>query len=92
LRDWNDVFDGEAIVSDIMDVRRRAAYWVSQSTYTLDEKEDLVEMLEDESIELKPSEVQQIETLAKMSERLPCDDYAPRQRDLSRWIRSFCNL
>lgn len=90
-REWEDVFEGIPI-TDLTEKRRRIAYFVDRSTYGRDEREELIGDLLDDSIVFTEQELDDLEIRARMSERLPSADYAPRQKDLSRWIRSFCDL
>ena len=90
-RDWEDVFDGIPI-QDQMKRRRRIAFHVSESTMTKDDRDDLIADLEDEAIQFSEDELQSMEIAAKMNARRPVDNYAPSQKEIASWIRSFCEL
>lgn len=90
-REWEDVFDGIPI-HDQMKRRRRIAYHVGESTMTLDDRDDMIADLMDETIQFSQEDLDAFEMLAKMNARRPVDNYAPSQKEIGTWIRSFVDL
>lgn len=91
IRDWDDVFDGIPIQDQIRR-RKRIAFHVGESTLSRDDREDLIADLLDESIEFTIDDLDAMEVAARMNRRRPVDNYAPTQKEISAWIRSFCDL
>lgn len=90
-REWDDVFDGIPI-TDQETRRRRIAYLVDSSSYTLDEREDLIGDLLDDRVQFTIDELDDLEMKVRISQRRPVDNYAPSQTQISAWIRSFIDL
>lgn len=90
-RTWTDVFDGVPI-EDLTDRRDRVARLIQSTTYDRDEIERLVGDLWDPSLIWTAEDLRDLEMKARISQRRPCDEYAPSQTSLARWIRSFCFL
>lgn len=90
-RDWEDVFDGIPI-HDQIERRKRIAYHVGESTLTRDDREDLIADLLDDSVEFTIDDLEAMEIAARMNRRRPVDNYAPTQKEISAWIRTFCEL
>jgi hypothetical protein len=91
IRDWDDVFDGIPIQDQIRR-RKRIAFHIGESTLSRDDREDLIDDLLDESIEFTIDDLDAMEVAARMNRRRPVDNYAPTQKEISAWIRSFCDL
>ena len=90
-RTWEDVFDG-APIEDQTDRRDRLARLIQSTTYGRDEIDRLVGDLWDPSVIWTEDDLSDLEMRARISQRRPCDEYAPSQKALARWIRSFCIL
>jgi len=92
-RGWDDVFDGKPLPSPELEQLRRACMTAAErALLPLDEIEALVETFEDPAVPWTTEDLRGHLRALKMSERRPCDEYAPSQRALARWIRSFCFL
>ena len=92
-RTWEDAFDGAPLNPEELDGLRRACARAAERAHLpLDEIEDLLSAFLDESIPWTREELESALKRLQMHERRPCDEYAPSQRALARWIRSFCFL
>ena len=92
-RTWEDAFDGAPLNPEELDGLRRACDYAAQrALLPLEQIEALSEDFLDPGHPWTREELQRALVALKMSERRPCDEYAPSQRALARWIRSFCIL
>lgn len=92
-RTWDDAFDGAPLNPEELDGLRRACFWAAErALLPLDEIERLCEDFLDPDVPYTRKELESALQALKMSERRPCDEYAPSQRRLAAWIRSFCIL
>lgn len=92
-RSWDDAFDGQPLDPHDLDGLRNACAWAAgRALLPLDEIEALSEDFLDPGVPWTREELESALKRLQMNERRPCDEYAPSQRALARWIRSFCFL
>ena len=92
-RTWEDAFDGVPLNPEELDGLRTACHIAAhRALLPLDEIEALSEDFLDPGKPWTRPELLRALNRLKMHERRPCDEYAPSQTELARWIRSFCFL
>ena len=69
--------------------RRFAVTLVRNTTLHLEEQEDLIDTLLDFDIELSSDEIQEIITMAQLTQQGGMDFYAPSQRDITNHIKKL---
>lgn len=90
-RSWDDAFDGlPRNPEELQPLRNACARAAERALLPLDEIEALCEDFLDPSVPYTREELESSLNRLKSHERRPCDEYAPSQRGLARWIRSFC--
>jgi hypothetical protein len=92
-RTWDEAFDGvPRDPEELQPLRSACARAAERALLPLDEIEELSERFLDPGEPWTREELVDALNRLKMHERRPCDDYAPSQRALARWIKSFVFL
>lgn len=92
-RTWEDAFDGQPLNPHELDGLRDACTRAAErALLPLDEIEALSLDFIDPGVPWTREELESALKRLQMHERRPCDEYAPSQTALARWIRSFCFL
>lgn len=96
MGDWiDDMFDGGTprnLTDQNHYARKYAARLVETSTLGDDERDDLIDTLLDERIDVSNEEVQDIIVRMHLNQKEPMQFYAPSKREISAFIKKVCDL
>ena len=94
MSDWiDDFFDETSKQSlEMRNARRLAAYLVRQSVDTKDNKDRLIDWLEDESIDITHDEIQDFIVAVRVNQMNPRENANMSMTDINEWVKTAMAL